>query len=238
MLKEKTTYMNGFKNMYKIFITIKENSHRVKNKNFIKFKNKIPLFKLLIYKLNKFKIFVDTDSKKIMKSINKDKLIKNTTVYLREKKFIDMEIAGKSPGPHMIENFLKKYIKNENETIIHAHVTSPFLKQSTLINAIKYMDKGYDSVTSCNKINKIAFLKDKKYKPINFKFDKQHSRTQNLKSIYVINSAFFIFKKKLFMKKLNRISKNNYFYELKFPEYIDIDEKEDVIISELSKKYL
>ena len=40
------------------------------------------------------------------------------------------------------------------------------------------------------------------------------------------------------MKKLNRISKNNYFYQLKFPEYIDIDEKEDVIISRLSKKYL
>ena len=36
------------------------------------------------------------------------------------------------------------------------------------------------------------------------------------------------------MKKLNRISKNNYFYQLKFPEYIDIDEKEDNI-SRLSK---
>ena len=68
--------------MYKIFITIKENSQRVKKKNFIKFKNNIPLFKLLIYKLNKFRIFVDTDSKKIMKSIINDKLIKNTTIYL------------------------------------------------------------------------------------------------------------------------------------------------------------
>ena len=71
--------------MYKIFITIKENSQRVKKKNFIRFKNNTPLFKVLIYKLNKFKIYIDTDSKKIMKSINNDKLIKNTTVYLREK---------------------------------------------------------------------------------------------------------------------------------------------------------
>ena len=83
--------------MYKIFITIKENSQRVKKKNFIRFKNNTPLFKVLIYKLNKFKIYIDTD-KKIMKSINNDKLIKNTTVYLREKKFIKMENDGKSPG--------------------------------------------------------------------------------------------------------------------------------------------
>ena len=51
--------------MYKIFITIKENSQRVKKKNFIRFKNNTPLFKVLIYKLNKFKIYIDTDSKKI-----------------------------------------------------------------------------------------------------------------------------------------------------------------------------
>ena len=224
--------------MYKIFITIKENSQRVKKKNFIRFKNNTPLFKILIYKLNKFKIYIDTDSKKIMKSINNDKLIKNTTVYLREKKFINMENDGKSPGPYMIENFLKKFVQDQNEPIIHAHVTSPFLKQKTLIDAIQFMNKGYDSVTSCNKIRKIAFLKDKKFKPINFKFENQHARTQNLNPIYVLNSAFFIFRKKFFMKKLNRISKNNYFYQLKFPEYIDIDEKEDVIISRLSKKYL
>ena len=48
--------------MYKIFITIKENSQRVR-KNFIRFKNNTPLFKVLIYKLNKFKIYIDTDSK-------------------------------------------------------------------------------------------------------------------------------------------------------------------------------
>ena len=224
--------------MYKIFITIKENSQRVRKKNFIKFKNNIPLFKVLIYKLNKFKIYIDTDSKKIMNSIHNDKLITNTTVYLREKKFIEMENNGKSPGPYMIKNFLNKFVKDQDEPIIHAHVTSPFLKQKTLLNALTFMKQGYDSVSSCNKINKIAFLKEKKFRPINFKFKDQHARTQNLNPIFVINSAFFIFRKKLFMKKLNRISKNNYFYELKFPENIDIDEKDDVTTTRLLKEYL
>ena len=111
VVKGKKIYKCGLASMYKIFITIKENSQRVKKKNFIRFKNNTPLFKVLIYKLNKFKIYIDTDSKKIMKSINNDKLIKNTTVYLREKKFIKMENDGKSPGPYMIENFLKNLFK-------------------------------------------------------------------------------------------------------------------------------
>ena len=40
-------------------------------------------------------------------------------------------------------------------------------------------------------------------------------------SLVKINSAFFIFKKINFLKILQRISKNNYFYEINFTEYID-----------------
>ena len=223
---------------YKVFITIKEKSKRVKNKNFINLKNNVPLFKVLLHKLNKFQIFVDTDSKKIMKDIDSDKKLKNVTVYLRKKEFITMENKNKSPGPYMIKYFLENYVKNDDEPIIHAHVTSPFLKQESLIKALSYMKKGYDSVTSCNFIKKIAFVEGKKIKPINFKLKNQHQRTQNLNSLIILNSAFFIFKKRNFLKNLQRISKNNFFYQLNFPEYIDIDNNEDVVISKLSKKLL
>ena len=80
-------------------------------------------------------------------------------------------------------------------------MTSPFLRQKTLMDAIQFMSKGYDSVTSCNKIRKIAFLKDKKFKPINFKFKNQHARTQNLNPIYVLNSAFFYIQKEILYEK-------------------------------------
>tara|TARA_B100000686_G_C16564501_1_gene849570 strand:+ start:228 stop:911 length:684 start_codon:yes stop_codon:yes gene_type:complete len=224
---------------YKVFITIKEKSERVKKKNFIKFKKNIPMFKLLLYKLNKFNLFVDTDSNKIINSIKNDKKLSHVKVYARKKKFIQMENKNLSPGPYMIKNFLENFVEDKNEPIIHAHVTSPFLKQETLTDALKYMYKGYDSVTSCNLINKITFIKNKKkIKPINFKFNRQHQKTQNLKSLVIINSAFFIFKKINFLKRLQRISKNNYFYEINFPEYIDIDNDEDVLISKLSKKFL
>ena len=113
-----------------------------------------------------------------MKNINNDKLIKNTTVYLREKKFIKMENDGKSRRPYMIENFLKNFVQDQNEPIIHAHVTSPFLRQKTLIDAIQFMNKGYDSVTSCNKIRKIAFLKDKNLSQsiLNLKINTKNSK--------------------------------------------------------------
>lgn len=230
----------GLKIMFKhkIFITIKENSERVKKKNFIKLKDNIPLFKILIYKLNKFQIFIDTDSKKIMKSITNDKKLNNVTVYLRKKEFVIMENKNKSPGPYMIKNFLEKYVDDLDEPIIHAHVTSPFLKQKSLLNALDYMKKGFDSVTSCNFIKKIALVDDQKIKPINFKLKNQHQRTQTLSPVIILNSAFFIFRKKFFLKNLHRISHKNYFYQLNFPEYIDIDTNEDVLISRLSKKLL
>ncbi len=223
---------------YKVFIGIKEKSQRIKNKNFIKIKNNIPLFKILLYKLKNFQIFVDTDSKKIISSISKDKKLSNVKVYLRDKKFIKMENDNKNPGPYMIKNFLENYVENENEPIIHTHVTSPFLRQKTLMDALKYMDKGFYSVSSCNLIKKTALIKKKKIEPINFSLDDQHQRTQSLKSIIVLNSAFFIFKKKNFIKSLQRISRKNYFYELNFPESIDIDYKEDIKLSKLLKNFL
>ena len=49
-----------------------------------------------------------------------------------------------------------------------------------------------------------------------------------------MNGAFFIFKRDIFLKNwLQRITKKNYFYELGFPELIDVDNYEDF---ELSKK--
>ena len=54
------------------------------------------------------------------------------------------------------------------------------------------------------------------------------SKTQNLDPVYMSNGSFFIFRKKTFKKYNNRIGKNPYYYELKFPESVDIDNKEDL----------
>ena len=45
------------------------------------------------------------------------------------------------------------------------------------------------------------------------------------------NGAFFIFKKKTFIKYKNRIGQNPFYYELNLPESIEIDTKEDLYLA-------
>ena len=50
------------------------------------------------------------------------------------------------------------------------------------------------------------------------------TKTQNLTPIIQSNGAFFIFKKKTFMKYNNRVGKKPYYYEISFPESVEIPE--------------
>jgi len=169
---------------------------------------------------------------------NRQKL-KHVYSYLRDKKFIEMEKSNtKSPTPLMIKNFLNNYTEKKNEIIITSHVTSPFVKISTINDALKKM-KTYDSVSSVQKIQNFSYLElsKSKYNPINFN-DKVIQKTQTLKKIIHLNGAFFIIKKNIFLNNgLKRISKKNYFYDLKFPEYIDIDNKVDLDLARKISKY-
>ena len=62
------------------FIIIKHNSKRIKNKNFQKI-NGLELWKYLILTLKKQKVFIDTDSPRIIKDCKR--LFPWVTVYLR-----------------------------------------------------------------------------------------------------------------------------------------------------------
>ena len=100
--------------------------------------------------------------------------------------------------------------------------------------------RGYDSVSSCQKVQNFSYLElsNKKSIPINFN-DNVIQKTQSLKKIIHLNGAFFIIKKNIFLNNgLKRISHKNYFYDLKFPEYLDIDYPADLrLVREIAKKY-
>ena len=220
--------------MYAFFV-IKEKSERVKNKNFKKFSN-IFLYKKALLNFKDFKVFVDTDSKKIINQVKKDKKLSHVHCYMREKKLIDMEKSLHSPGPFMIKNFLENYVKGKNDIVVTSHVTNPFLKIKTLKKAIRKM-KFFDSVSSCHKVKNFSYLEGRTAKPINFN-PKVQQKTQNLKSIIVTNGAFFIIKKNIFLNNgLKRISNNNLFYYLDFPEYLEIDNYEDLKLALLIEKH-
>lgn len=211
----------------KIFIIIKHKSERLKRKNFLKIKG-YPLWEFFLRKFKKTdQVFVDTDSPEIYAKGKKK--FKNFTFYKRDKKFVDYENKGKkSPVLMMIKNFLIKYVKNDNEIIVTTHITTPFLKRSTIINASKKLKKS-NFVHSVSEHKHFAWLKkDKEYKKINF--GKNVNKTQSLDPIVFSNGAFFIFKKNKFMEINNRLGKKNYYYNLNFPESLELDVKNDVKI--------
>ena len=96
----------------KFFIIIKKHSERLKHKNFLDLGDK-PLFRHLLDELNGEDIFVDTDSH-VIHGYYKDK---NVNCYMRNQKFIDLESSNDfkvSPVLLMIENFLDKYVEDED----------------------------------------------------------------------------------------------------------------------------
>ena len=208
------------------FIIIKHNSQRIKNKNFKKI-GKLELWKHLITTLKGEKVFVDTDSPKIINSCRKS--FPWVKAYSRNKEFIKLEKTKKaSPTLLMIKNFLSKYVNNPNEVIVTTHVTSPFLKLKTIKKAVNKL-KSFDSVAAVTKDYNFAWIENKNKKLIFINFNpKVVVKTQNLNPIVQSNGAFFIFKKKTFMKYNNRLGKKPYYFEMNFPESIEIDVKEDL----------
>lgn len=218
------------KNMnIKYFIIIKDNSERLTNKNF-KIINRKPLYYYLLNELRNEKVYIDTDSKRILKYIKNNKNIyKNFKAYPRNKNYIKLENSKKfklSPVLLMVDNFIKNYCE-ANDIIVCTHVTSPFIKKNTINKAIKYLNRGYDTVSSSTNHYDFAVLKNKKvYKEINFN-SKVVQKTQDLNPVILLNSAFFIFKASYFIKNKNRISLKHFYYEIKYPESIDINYPED-----------
>tara|TARA_A100001015_G_scaffold137183_1_gene152165 strand:+ start:741 stop:1406 length:666 start_codon:yes stop_codon:yes gene_type:complete len=212
------------------FLIIKKNSVRIKKKNFIDLKGK-KLWKITVEKLKNYKVYIDTDSEEIIQECKKK--YKHVTAYKRDKKFIDFENndTGLSPVLLLIKNFLIKFNIDQNESIITTHVTSPYIRLKTIIKAEKYLKK-YEFVHSVSIHHEFGLLiKNNKFKEINFKINKVQ-KTQNLEPIYFSNGAFFIFKKKTFLKYNNRLGKNTYFFPIKFPETIEIDTHSDIDVAQ------
>ena len=204
----------------KFFIIIKEKSERLADKNFLDLGDK-PLFKHLLDELSGQDIYIDTDSYVLHNRLKNP----DVTCYLRDKKFVDLENNGDfkvSPVLLMIENFLDKYVEDENEIIVTPHVTSPFIKLKTIMDASTYLDT-HDSVQACTEHKEFTYYKGQ---PVNFNPDVVQ-KTQDLEPVVMGNGAFFIFTKKTFKDNNNRVGKNPYFYPITFPESIEIDNKED-----------
>ena len=137
-----------------------------------------------------------------------------------------------------MQKFIKKSVENEDEIVVTTHVTSPFLKSSTILDAVSILkeDDKYDSIHSVTKHYEFSWLGDD-MEPINFQ-PSVVQKTQDLPVITMSNGGFFIFRKKLFKQINNRIGKSPYYYTLNIPENIEIDNSDDLELARLVEKGL
>jgi CMP-N-acetylneuraminic acid synthetase len=194
-------------------LPLRKNSQRLKNKNIKKINGK-PLYKFILEKLLKLKyidkVIITTDYK--FKSFHKKLIIIERPKNLRNNCSMNL----------VIKDVLDKV---NGDDFIQLHATSPLLKSKTIKEAIKYYRKyGFDSLFSVTKIQKRFW--NNKNKPLNHKI-KNSPTTQSLKVLYEENSGFYIFNRKTFLKRNNRIGVKPKLFEINKQEAFDIDDNDD-----------
>jgi CMP-N-acetylneuraminic acid synthetase len=204
------------------FVPIKKNSERIVNKNFKKIYKK-KLYKILIDKLKKLSCFdeiiIDTDSKEILDycSRNKVKTIK------RLKKLTSKNTNGNDLSRYWYKKF------PFYDLYFTIHVTCPFLKPKTIINACNFLKKN----KNYNSILLGEFMYDwfwYKGKPINHSV-KLPIRTQELIPVIKDSTALYGIKVSQFKKGNWRVGDKPFFQKIDAIEAIDIDNHIDLKIA-------
>lgn len=108
--------------------------------------------------------------------------------------------------------------------------TSPFTKSDTIKNALnKVVHEGYDSAFTVRRLQTFAWYENK---PINYDLD-EVPRTQDMEPVFIETSAFFIFKKELWLEHGRRIGFNPYMQEVDEIEAVDIDTMDDLKFAQI-----
>lgn len=111
-----------------------------------------------------------------------------------------------------------------------AHTTSPFIKASTISNAIEKVISGeYDSAFSAQKIQTFTWYKGE---PLNYS-PTCIPRTQTIEPVFVETSAFYIFHHDMWAKHHRRVGNNPYMAIVGPVEGVDIDYPEDFELAQM-----
>lgn len=144
--------------------------------------------------------------------------IPSDTIFLKRDKKLDGDLVK---GFDIYRSFINDV---DADIYVLAHTTSPFIKATSVDNALQHVIKGdNDSAFSAEKIQTFAWYKNK---PINYNIN-DVPRTQDIEPIWVETSAFYIFKKEVFTVNNRRIGERPFIQEVSGLEAIDIDTKAD-----------
>lgn len=139
-------------------------------------------------------------------------------VFKKRDKRLDGDLVK---GFEIYRDFIKEV---DADIYVLAHTTSPFIKTSSVENALSHILCGEnDSAFSAERIQTFAWYQGK---PINYDLS-DVPRTQDMEPIWVETSGFFMFRKEIFTTYNRRIGFHPYIQEVSDLEAIDIDEKRD-----------
>lgn len=197
------------------FVPIKLNSQRLPHKNILPIAGK-PLCYHICRTLTDVK---GIDETYVYCSDTKvTEYIPEKVTFLKRDARLDGDLVK---GKEIYERFIAEV---DADIYILAHTTSPFIRRESVENALgKVMNEGYDSAFSAEKKQTFCWYQGK---PINYDL-KDVPRTQDLEPVWVETSAFFIFKKEVFVEHGRRIGFHPYIQEVSGIETVDIDTKED-----------
>lgn len=209
------------------FLPTRKGSERVKNKNTRKFSN----FEDGLLAL-KIKQLLEVPKIQILLSTNDPESIRIAKKFDNERINIEIrpeELCQSDTDLQDLIEYIPEVAKAEH--IIWTHVTSPFvdsiLYQKAMDLYLKNLKNGFDSLMSVNRINE--FLWDDESKSF-ANFDRTQikwPRTQDIKSLYAINSGIFINSRKKYIELKDRIGKNPFLMEFNSLQSLDIDWEED-----------
>lgn len=197
------------------FVPIKLNSQRLPHKNILPIAGHPMCWHLcntLVQVSGIDEVYVYCSDEKIKK------FLPEGVIFKQREKWLD---GDQVKGFDIYRNFINEV---NADVYVLAHTTSPFIKNSSLENALSHILSGEnDSAFSAEKIQTFAWYQGK---PINYDLN-DVPRTQDMEPIWVETSAFFMFKKEIFTEHNRRIGFNPYIQEVTGIEAVDIDEKRD-----------
>lgn len=208
-------------------------SKSIKNKNLI-ILNKKPLIYWSVKSAKESKlidyVWVSSDSKKIL---NYAKKVGAKTIK-RPKKLSADTSTSESAWLDAIGFINRDY---QIDIVVGIQPTSPVREKKDFDNAIKYFVKNkFDSLFSSTKIKDYCVWEKDGIK-LNALYDyKNRKRRQDIKTTYLENGSFYIFKKNKFLKYQNRLMGKIGTYTMNKTKSFQIDTYEDLFIVNLIMK--
>lgn len=197
------------------FVPIKLNSQRLPHKNLLPIAGR-PLCYHICETLTQVQeideTYVYCSDPKVTEYIPRE------VTFLRRNAYLDGDLVK---GREIYERFIAEV---DADIYILAHTTSPFIRRESIGNALgKVLNEGYDSAFSAEKKQTFCWYQGK---PVNYDLE-DVPRTQDLEPVWVETSAFFIFRKEIFVEHGRRIGFHPYIQEVSGMETVDIDTGED-----------